>query len=209
MRQPLRECLVWLCGLFALALSGTSPAAEPEAPAYRVVFEYRPEGPASGNDYESRVTVFERGKGGEKLVGTFRGSVFPDDMKVKGRLKDGSYDLYLGLHRRSKDGKALTPTKADLVVKSQGWLRPALIVNEDKAVPVVSLNPKKKTSTYIHVHNGFTAKRSSDGCLTLAPPDWERFISIFLKRYPDFDDWHRGGRYYGRKVAVLEVRSAR
>jgi hypothetical protein len=173
---------------------------------YRIVFRYRGSGPASVKDYESTVTVHERQKdGSEKLVGTFTGSIFPDDMKTRGRVKDGRYDLYLGLHRRSKDGKALTPSKDDLVVKSQGWLRPALIVNADAAVPVDSLNPDKKTSTYIHVHNGFRNQRSSEGCLTLTPDDWPRFIAIFLDRYTDFADWHVEGKYYGRKIAVLEV----
>jgi hypothetical protein len=199
-------CLLLVC------LIGHAPAPDAEggpAPAgadFRIVFRYRAQGPASGNDYESEVTVFERlAGGGEKRVGTFTGSIFPDDLKVRGRLKDGSYDLYLGLHRRRRDGKALTPTPADLVVKSEGWLRPALIVNADGAVPVLSLNPKKKTSTLIHLHNGSRTKRGSDGCLTILPGEWERFISIFLARYRKLADWHQGGRYYGRKVAVLEV----
>ncbi len=186
-----------------LVLAGGEPA-----PAdYRIVFRYNSSGPASSKEYESQVAVYARQKdGNEKLVGTFTGSIFPDDMKTRGRLKDGRYDLYLGLHRRSKDGKALTPSRADLVVKSQGWLRPALIVNADRAVPVESLNPSKKTSTYIHVHNGHRDRRWSEGCLTLTPADWPRFITIFLERYPDFADWHRDGKYYGRKVGVLEVR---
>jgi hypothetical protein len=177
-------------------------------PDYRIVFRYKSGGPASIKEYESEVIVYARQKdGSEKCVGTFTGSIFPDDMKVRGRLKDGRYDLYLGLHRRSKDGKALTPTKADLVVKNSGWLRPALIVNADGAVPVESLNPNKKTSTYIHVHNGYRDRRWSEGCLTLTPNDWPRFITIFLERYPDFADWHQLGKYYGRKVAVLEVQA--
>ena len=133
------------------------PSPQPTPPDFRIVFRYRAAGPGSVKDYESEVAVYARQKDGtEKLVGTFTGSIFPDDMMVRGRVKDGRYDLYLGLHRRSKDGKALTPTKGNLVVKSQGWLRPALIVSADAAVPVNSLNPDKKTSTYIHVHNGFS-----------------------------------------------------
>lgn len=192
----------------ALALN-QQPAADAKSALldYRVLFQYRPSGPKAGNDYESKVTVYERqADGTEKELGTFTGSIFPDDLKVRGRLVDGDYDLYLGLHRRSREGKPLTATKEDLVVKSQGYLRPALIVNADKAVPVYSENPNKKTATYIHVHNGFTEKRSSDGCLTLKPSDWERFIKIFLTRYPDFKDWHIDGSYIGKKVAKLEVR---
>ncbi len=188
----------------ALTLAG-GPAVDTAAD-YRIVFRYRASGPASIKDYESEVQVFERQKdGGEKLVGTFTGSIWPDDLKTRGKLKDGRYDLYLGLHRRSKDGKALTPSKADLTVKSQGWLRPALIVNADGPVPVDSLKPDKKTSTYIHVHNGYRERRWSEGCLTLTPDDWSRFITIFLDRYRDLADWHAEGKYYGRKVAVLVV----
>ncbi len=93
------------------------------------------------------------------------------------------------------------------MVKTQGWLRPALIVNADGAVPVHSLKPGKTTSTYIHVHNGYRERRWSEGCLTLTPGDWPRFITIFLKRYPDFADWHQDGKYYGRKAATLEIQA--
>jgi hypothetical protein len=192
-----------LSSLLLVVAGGDSAPAD-----YRIVFRYKSSGPVSIKDYESEVRVYARQKdGGEKLVGTFTGSIFPDDMKTRGRLKDGRYDLYLGLHRRSKDGKALTPSKADMVVKNQGWLRPALIVNADRAVPVESLNPDKKTSTYIHVHNGYRDRRWSEGCLTLTPDDWPQFITIFLERYTDFGDWHADGKYFGRKVAVLEIQA--
>jgi hypothetical protein len=183
-------------------------AAQRQEPAvdYRIVFRYRAGGPASIKEYESTVGVFEcQNDGSEKLIATFTGSIFPDDLTTRGRVKDGRYDLYLGLHRRSKDGKALTPSKNDLVIKSQGWLRPALIVNADGPVPVDSLKPGKTTSTYIHVHNGYRERRSSEGCLTLTPGDWPRFIAIFLDRYKNLADWHAGDKYYGRKVAILEV----
>jgi hypothetical protein len=207
MTRPLLHSL-----LFALVLASPAaaqPNAKPGLPDYRIVFRYRASGPISVKDYESEVAVYARqSDGSEKLVGAFTGSIFPDDMQVRGRVKDGCYDLYLGLHRRSKDGKAQTPSKADLVVKSQGWLRPALIVNADAAVPVHCLNPQKKTSTYIHLHNGYGNRRWSEGCLTLTPDDWTRFITIFLERYTDLVDWHADGKYYGRKVAVLEVQQA-
>src|SRR5262249_54418209 len=147
-------------GLFLTCLACCPPAPadaggrEGKPADFRVVFRYRAPGPASVNDYESEVTLFERlPGGGEKRVGTFRGSIFPDDLPQGGRLKDGTSDLYLGLHRRSRDGKALTPTPADLVVKTQGWLRPALIVNADGVVPVLSRKPGKTTARLIHLHN--------------------------------------------------------
>jgi hypothetical protein len=45
--------------------------------------------------------------------------------------------------------------------------------------------------------------------LTLQPDDWQRFIAIFLDRYTELADWHADGKYYGRKVAVLEVEPLR
>ena len=159
--------------------------------------------------YESTVKIYKLESGGKsQLLGTFRGSIYPDNLKVRGRIKEGSYELHLGLHRRSKDGKALKPTKTTLKVRMVGVLRPALIVARDKAVPCVSDNPKKKTMTYIHVHNGSWTRRSSAGCLTIAPPDWERFIGIFLKAYPDLHDWHnfKTRTYYSRKIGPLIVK---
>src|SRR5262249_44073815 len=128
-RTPMRRALPCLL-LACLAPPAPAPTADAGPPApgvdYRVVFRYRAQAPGGGSDYESEVRVFERlPDGGEKRVGQFTGSIFPDDLKVRGRVKDGRYDLYLGLHRRSRDGKALTPTPADLVVKREGWLRPA------------------------------------------------------------------------------------
>lgn len=200
--RPLLVALVLAC----LSQPPAPPAAADGALPYRIVFRYHSRGPSSINDYEAEVTVFERQPGGEKRLGTFRGSIFPDDLSKWGRIKDGTYDLYLGLHRRSQDGKPLVPSKADLVVKSKGWLRPAMIVNADGPVPVLSDNPRKKVSRLIHVHNGYNSKRWSEGCLTIVPAHWSPFISIFLDRYRTLEDWHRDGRYVGRKVAVLEVR---
>ena len=38
-------------------------------------------------------------------------------------------------------------------------LRPALIVNEDSDVPVISNDQNKTTSNAIHIHNGFLNER--------------------------------------------------
>jgi hypothetical protein len=43
------------------------------------------------------------------------------------------------------------------------------------------------------------------GRLTIPPTEWERFITLFLDRYRQLDNWHQNGRYYGRLVAVPEV----
>ena len=60
--------------------------------------------------YESTVTI----SGGR--TGVFRGSIFPDDMWVKGHLKDGSYPLHIGFH---KGGGAAKQKAKDLVVKTR------------------------------------------------------------------------------------------
>jgi hypothetical protein len=134
--------------------------------------------------------------------GIFQGSIYPDDMNVKGRIKDGTYDLNLTFHH--KNG---VPTAADLIVKTSGDLRPALAVNGDNSVPVISNNPTKTTSSGVNVHNGSTSLRGSDGCLTIQPSDWRRFIQIFLDLYPDLSDWYAGhGSYRGRRIGSLVVR---
>ena len=45
--------------------------------------------------YESKVTVTG------PRTGSFRGSIYPDDLSQRGRLKDGTYDLYIGFHKRA------------------------------------------------------------------------------------------------------------
>jgi len=152
---------------------------------------------ASGADmYESNVSVDAK---------TFKGSIFPNDMNVKGRIKDGSYPLHIGFHKRN----GLVPTAADLIMKnSDANLRPALIVNRDNSVPVISNSPTKTTSSAIHVHNGFNSARGSDGCLTLKPSDWPGFIQIFLDMYPNLNQWYLGpGQYVGLEAGTLVVQA--
>ena len=122
-------------------------------------------------------------------------------MSVKGRIKDGTYDLYIG----STTARATRPAPADLVVRTQGF-RAALIGNADASVPVISNNPAKTTSQTIHVHNGFSSKRFSDGCPTLHPSEWSAFIGIFLKAYPNLSDWTEKSTDVGKKIGVLEVK---
>lgn len=143
--------------------------------------------------YESTVTV-----SGPK-TGTFRGSIYPDDMSVKGRIKDGTYDLHIGWHKRSR-----APNSKDLVARTQGF-RAALIVNLDKSVPVISNNPSKTTSSAIHVHNGFNSKRYSEGCQTLHPQDWAKFIKLFLDQYPTLQQWQATNTYVGVKIGKLVI----
>lgn len=187
-------------------LAKLNEAAGPIVPApvvgsIRVIFAHGGVVPeptnAKGIDklYESRVTVVG-GSGG-----TFRGSIYPDDMNVKGRIKDGTYDLYLGFHKR-----AGTPTAADLVVRDNGF-RAALIVNNDQNVPVISDNASKTTSNAIHVHNGFNSKRFSEGCPTLCPSDWPAFLKIFLTAFPKLEAWTERNAYVGKKIGVLEVKA--
>jgi hypothetical protein len=187
-------------------LAKLNEATMPSIPApivssFRVVFQHGGVVPeptnAKGTDklYESSVTVVG-GSGG-----TFRGSIYPDDMSVKGRIKDGTYDLYLGFHKR-----AGTPKAPDLVVRDNGF-RAALIVNNDQSVPVISDSASKTTSTAIHVHNGFNSKRFSEGCPTLCPSDWPAFIKIFLTAFPNLEAWTERNAYVGKKIGVLEVKA--
>jgi hypothetical protein len=183
-----------------------SQGAKPVAPAtsYRVVFQHGTEAPSDqvadkkdvSDLYESKVSV----TGGTS--GSFRASIYPDDMSQKGRIKDGTYDLYLGFHKRAGH---VPPTAADLVARTQNF-RAVLVVNNDSSVPVISENPSKTTSSSIHVHNGFYHSRGSEGCLTLHPDDWEDFIQLFLDAYPDLSDWTENGTFTGKKIGQLEVK---
>ncbi len=137
------------------------------------------------------------------LSGTFRGSIWPDDMTVKGRVVDGTYPLHIGFH---KGGGGPRQDAGNLVVKSQG-IRAGLLVNCRNAVNVQSDNPGKKTSVGINVHNGFGSQRYSDGCLTLEPSDWPKFIQKFLDGFPDINDWHTNGVNSGKRIGQLIIRA--
>ncbi len=151
----------------------------------------------AGGMYESTFTL----SGG--LNGSFRGSIYPDDMTVKGRVVDGSYPLHIGFH---KGGGAAKQKASDLVVKTEG-IRAGLLVNARNGVPVQSDDPQKTTSHGINVHNGFNSSRGSDGCLTLQPSDWARFIQLFLDAFPNIEDWHTLGANTGLKIGTLVIKA--
>lgn len=138
------------------------------------------------------------------LTGTFRGSIYPDDMTVKGRVVDGSYPLHLGFH---KGGGGARQTASDLVVRTQG-VRAGLLVNARNSVPVQSDDPAKTTSVGINVHNGFNSSRGSDGCLTLHPDDWSKFVKLFLDAYTNINDWHTLGNNTGKQIGSLVIRAS-
>ncbi|MGL4551090.1 MAG: peptidoglycan-binding domain-containing protein [Gemmataceae bacterium] len=195
------------------ALNGGAPGAAPAPPrppagAVSVTFRHGGKKPTgvtglpgaadhtTGTRYESSVTV----SGG--VSGTFRGSIYPDDMNVKGRLVDGTYDIYLGFHKPGD------PKAADLVVRTNGF-RAVLVVNANNNVPVASNLATKTTSNGIHIHNGYNTWNASaamsEGCLILHPADWSEFLTLFLKAYPDLADWVAGGGRLGKKIGTVTV----
>ena len=138
------------------------------------------------------------------LTGSFRGSIWPNDMTQRGHLIDGSYPLHIGFH---KGGKAKKQDASNLVVKTSG-IRAALLVNMRKSVAVSSDKASKKTASGVNIHNGLTSKkRSSDGCPNILPSDWSRFIKLFLDAYPSINDWHAEYTNTGKKVGTLIIRS--
>jgi hypothetical protein len=145
--------------------------------------------------YESTFTL----SGG--MTGTFRGSIYPDSMTVKGRVVDGTYPLHIGFH---KGGGAAKQPASELTVQTQG-IRPGLLVNARNPVPVYSHDAGKTTSVGVNVHNGFNGNRGSDGCLTLHPDDWAGFIKLFLDGFPNIDDWHAVGTNTGKQVGSLVI----
>jgi hypothetical protein len=150
----------------------------------------------AGGLYESTFTL----TGG--LSGTFKGSIYPDDMTVKGRVIDGTYPLHIGFH---KGGNKPKEPASSLVVKTEG-IRAGLLVNARNSVPIQSDDPGNPTSEGINVHNGFNSSRFSDGCLTLHPSDWARFIQLFLDAFPDIEDWHTIGNNTGKQVGSLIIK---
>ena len=145
--------------------------------------------------YESTFTL------SGSLTGTFQGSIYPDDMNVAGRVKDGTYPLHIGFHRGGGGAK-----QTQLKALTQG-VRPGLLVNCRSSVPVTSNNASKTTAVGINVHNGFNSSRGSEGCLTLKPSDWTSFINLFLNKYTDIDDWHAVATNSGKKIGSLVIRS--
>ena len=152
--------------------------------------------PTAGGLYESTFTL------SGSLSGTFKGSIYPDDMTVKGRVIDGTYPLHIGFHQGG--GKA-KQTAADLVVRTQK-IRAGLLVNARNPVPIQSDDPGNPTSVGINVHNGFNSSRFSDGCLTLQPTDWPAFIQLFLDAFPNIEDWHTLGANTGKQVGNLIIK---
>ena len=133
------------------------------------------------------------------LSGTFSGSIYPDNMDVKGRVVDGSYPLHIGFHKGGGGAKQTV-----LQVKKTG-VRCGLLVNCRNSVPVQSNLASKTTSVGINVHNGFTPNRASDGCLTIPWEEYQRFIKLFIDGFPDINDWHTIGTNSGKKVGTLVI----
>ena len=146
--------------------------------------------------YESTFTL----SGG--LAGTFTGSIYPNDMTVKGHLVDGAYPLHLGFH---KGGGKARQGASKLVVAYTG-IRPALLVNARRGVKVKSDDPKKTESHGVNVHNGQRSGRSSDGCPNIPRDEWDRFIRLFLDAFPDIKDWHALYSNTGKKIGELVVK---
>ncbi|MFL5331520.1 MAG: hypothetical protein ACJ8C4_21735 [Gemmataceae bacterium] len=148
--------------------------------------------------YESTMTVSGR------VAGKFRLSIFPDNMNVKGRIRDGTYPIFLGFHNPKK------PTESDLAVRTNG-MRAVIVINANLPVLVKSNDPKKTTSTGIHFHNGWYGWTEgismSEGCLLVHPSDWERFIKLFLKAYPTLAEWSVKGGWVGQAIGFAIISS--
>jgi hypothetical protein len=152
----------------------------------------------TGGRYESTMVVSGH------VSGRFRLTVFPDDMNVKGRIRDGVYPIFLGFHNPKK------PQESDLEVRTNGF-RPVIVFNANLPVPVQSNDPKKTTSTGIHIHNGWYGWKSgmpmSEGCLLVYPDEWAKFISLFLKAYPKLSQWSVNGGWVGEAIGFAFVNS--
>lgn len=136
------------------------------------------------------------------MTGQFKGTVYPDNMDVKGHIANGSYRIFLGFHKPG------VPKKSDLIVRTNGF-RAVIVVERGLDVPAESNDPTKVTADGVHIHNGWrhwtAGHPMSDGCLLLYPSDWTRFISKFLKAFPNLSDWSTNGSRVGREIGTLNV----
>lgn len=188
-------------------------ARAPSVPDVRILFTSvkLPEGVIGLPNAHSRVTAHRyeadvQVSGG--VSGRFKGSIYPDNMTTSGRLQNGTYDIYLGFHDRDGGGTKLLEVRTN-------YLRAALIIGADRPLPVVSHDPKKLTAAPLHIHNGYNTwwiagkdgkiHHMSDGCLTIAPWDWPRFIKSFFQVYPDPKEWTCAGGFVGRKIGTVTV----
>ncbi len=144
--------------------------------------------------YESEVTI----SGG--ITGSFKGSVWPDDMVAHKRIVDGVWPLHIGFHQGAN------PTLANLVVETRKVPRAALLVNCRN--PIKATNSKKDDTTAkgVNIHNGWVNERGSEACLTIPAGQWSDFITLFLNAYPNFADWTKLGDRTGIKIGTVEVK---
>jgi hypothetical protein len=147
--------------------------------------------------YESDVSV----SGG--LSGSFKGSVWPDDMVSHKRILDGVYPVHIGFHQ----GRGTTPTPAHLVAETRKKPRAALLVNCRKAISATNSKKEKTTAAGVNIHNGWNSERGSEACLTISPGDWPAFIALFLNAFPSLDEWTRLGDRTGIQIGTVEVKA--
>ena len=194
--------------LSALNSNPGSPAPSPSVGLIQIKFSHGNKQPTgvtglpgasdktTATRYESSVSI----TGG--LTGSYRGSIYPDNMNVKGHLVDSTQDIYLGFHKPG------TPKQSDLEVRTNGF-RAVLVVNANNPVSVKSNLASKTTAEYIHIHNGYNSwvegTPMSEGCLILHPSDWANFIKSFLDKFPFIDDWKCNGDRLGKKIGTVTV----
>jgi len=174
-------------------------------PAIAVVFSHHNRVPKStkgmastfGSIYESDVSV----SGG--FSGSFKGSVWPDDMVSHKRILDGIYPVHIGFHQ----GQGTTPTLAHLVVETRKKPRAALLVNCRNSISATNSNEDKLTAHGVNIHNGWNSERGSDACLTISPDDWPAFISLFLNAFPSLADWTKLGDRTGISIGTVQVKA--
>ena len=146
--------------------------------------------------YESDVSI----SGG--LSGSFKGSVWPDDMVSHKRIADGVYPVHIGFHQ----GAGITPTLAHLVVETRKKPRAALLLTCRNPINATNSKKEKLTAAGVNIHNGWNTERGSEACLTIPPGEWSAFISLFLNAYPNLSDWTKVGDRTGIKIGTVEIK---
>lgn len=101
------------------------------------------------------------------IIGTYEGSSLPNEGSNNPTVQAGTYSFSTDSHNSNLSGSY-----------------PALTLNKKGDVPTIGANPNNptgaSTANHINIHFGWNySQRGSAGCLTVAPADWEGFISNF------------------------------
>lgn len=152
-----------------------------EKKSYVVVFEegyYKNEG-----RYRAKITVYHNNYK-FKTKNEIRGSTLPNRF----------------LYHTDKDRPIITSGEYRFDVKFSRKFRKALCLNGGGYIETINLNPHSQNKylangIWVHKGRGKSPVKGSEGCLTIAPDNWNEFMQLF----PRAEDWKKKG-YKGKII---------